>query len=65
MKFLKKWLNKPSNMEKWSIAYIDVNPYRLKNMSNKLEELGIETKVFEDGIYVRDEQYQEAMGVIR
>ncbi|MBP1933379.1 hypothetical protein [Ammoniphilus resinae] len=65
MNILKKWLNKPSSLDKWSIAYIDVNPFRLQNMSKRLEESGIETKVFEDGIYVRDEQYQEAMGVIR
>ncbi|HJV46116.1 MAG TPA: hypothetical protein VJ824_10380 [Bacillota bacterium] len=65
MGFFSRWRNRPTSLDHWCIAYIDVNPYRLKTVSEQLSNAGVEVKTFEDGIYVRNEQYTQAMGVIQ
>jgi hypothetical protein len=65
MGIFSRWLSKSPSLDHWCIAYIDVNPYRLRKVSERLTESGIDVHVFEDGIYVKKDQYTDAMGVIQ
>jgi hypothetical protein len=49
----------------WTISYIDTNTFRRERVMAILQEAGIDVKSSSDHLLVKQEQYNEAMGVLK